>query len=176
MKKYRLIIFLILCIVFVVIILNRKEVFYFVEGEEHKVLEANVAVAPVSVYDNSILCDYLKDELEDAKEMQSVYNSLFIAEYFKYDFNNDSLEDYLISLAGSGWSGSLGNHVSIVCPNEDGSLTEVFSATIRFAENGDEGGYSAVIVLDEIKDSFYGLVFEGYDKIWTYDSITGRYN
>ena len=119
--------------------------------------------------------DFFGEITEDAEDIKNVYDTFFSAEYFTYDFNNDGIEDYLVSLSGSGWNGSLGNQVAIVCADEDGSLTEVFSATVRFAENGENGGYSSVTVLNELVDGFYSFRFEGYDKIWKYNSLNGRY-
>lgn len=150
----------------------------FKVSKNHQFLEVvvpNIAVTPYSVYENDLLCEYFKSELEDAEDIQSVYDTFFSAEYFTYDFNYDGIEDYLVSLSGSGWSGALGNHVAIVCAGEDGSVTEVFSATVRFAENGENSGYSSVTVLNELVDGFYSFRFEGYDKIWKYNPLNGRY-
>lgn len=143
-------------------------------GETHEILKENIICdTPCSVYENEALCQALKSEFKYAETIVEKCEGFFEPEYFLFDFNGDDQEDYLVSLAGSGFGGSGGNSVYIFL--EGDVLKKVFDGTIRFAYSGEEGGYAPVMVLNEKTDGLYDIAFDGYDAIWQYSEQDGRY-
>lgn len=153
---------------------NNRFEYALIAGEKHEILKENIICdTPCSVYENEALCQALKSEFEYAETIVEKCEGFFEPEYFLFDFNGDDQEDYLVSLAGSGFGGSGGNSVYIFL--EGDVLKKVFDGTIRFAYSGEEGGYAPVMVLNEKTDGLYDIAFDGYDAIWQYSEQDGRY-
>lgn len=132
-----------------------------------EILNENICKETYSVSDNVLLCSYLKEELEDAEKMQELCETSFYADYVLFDFNDDGQEDYLVSLAGAGYSGSGGNSTTIFVTTGE-ELKEVFHATIQLYVGEDDSDYGTVLVLNNKTDGFYDIVLEG-KHIWQYN-------
>lgn len=139
-----------------------------------EILSENICKETYSVSENDLLCRYLKEELEDAEKMQGLCETNFYADYVLFDFNDDGKEDYLVSLAGAGYSGSRGNSTTIFVTIGEGELKEVFHATIQLYVGEDNSDYGNVLVLNNKTDGFYDIVLEG-NHIWQYDTEKNCY-
>ena len=72
----------------------------------HDILFHNITTAPKDDYDDTVLAEYLKEDIEKDKELlkkgSGEERPLTIA-YHVFDFNDDGLEDYLVCLEGTFW-------------------------------------------------------------------------
>lgn len=140
--------------------------------QKYRILEYNICTTPQDDYENMVLNEYLKEDIEQDKEM---CEKMWIAapleiDYFTYDFNADGLDDYLVCFHGYLWSGSGGNNVRIYIQNEDKTLRMVLDITIRLEEPNMPGGHTALAVLDERIAGYYAIVLPGSNRILRYDS------
>lgn len=64
------------------------------------------------VYEDSWLLEQLENELRlDREMMEDFGTSQSVMEYFLFDLNSDGVDEYIVSLCGSGWIGSSSNTV-----------------------------------------------------------------
>lgn len=145
--------------------------------KEHKILEYNICTAPNYDYSNTVLDEYLKEDVEDDKEMcnkMDIEVPLEI-EYFLFDFNADGLEDYLVCMNGWLWGGSGGNTARIYVQESNGTLRRILDITLRLHEPYLPDGHAPMAVLDEMTDGYYGIVLPGSNRIMRYDMAEERY-
>lgn len=146
------------------------------EKEGHKILSENICMNPKSVYEDSWLLEQLENELRlDRKMMEDFGTPESVIEYFLFDLNGDGVDEYIVSLCGSGWNGSAGNAVIFLSRNEDGKSDRIFSVTAQLAGGGK---YWPIAVLDEKTDGYYSLVLPWSDgnRIWKYSEEEQRYD
>lgn len=148
----------------------------FIEAK-HEILRHNICVTPQNAYDNDTLKEILKDDIEDSRRLyeEGVISSPLFIDYFSFDFNDDGLEDYLTCYHGSGWEGSGGNHVSIYIQESDGSLSRVFSITMRLNESAWPNEHAPMAILNEKDDGYYAFVLVGTNQIMRYHEGKNRY-
>lgn len=150
----------------------------FIE-EKHKILKHNICTSPQYDYENTVLKEYLKEDIEYDKEMvekAGIVASLEI-DYFTFDFNSDGLDDYLVCYHGYLWGGSGGNTVRIFVQNQDGTLKEVLNLVIRLLEDPFimPRSHAPMAVLKEKTAGFYAIVLPGSNRILRYEKKMERY-
>ena len=95
----------------------------------HRILRHNICLTPRDDYRDTILWEYLKDDIEEDEEQcrkLGVSDSLALTiDYFPFDFNDDGLEDYLVCYHGIRWSGSGGNSVVIYVQTSRGFMMNI---------------------------------------------------
>ncbi|MCM1232906.1 MAG: hypothetical protein NC489_22500 [Ruminococcus flavefaciens] len=148
----------------------------FIE-KKHQILKHNICCLRKVDYNNTILKEYLQEDIERDKE---AYERGIIAvplaiDYFPFDFNGDGLEDYLVCYYGSLWCGSGGNSIRILVQEEKGSLKQVLRLTVRLHEENMPYEHAAVAVLDEKTDGYYAIVLPGSNRILRYDKEMEKY-
>lgn len=139
--------------------------------KDHEILEYNICTSPNYDYDNTILNEYLKSDIEYDNEMcrkADIVAPLEI-EYFLFDFNADNLEDYLVCMNGYLWGGSGGNTVRIYIQETEGTLKKVLDITMRLHEPGLPNGHEPIAVLNEITDGYYAIVLPWSNLIMRYE-------
>jgi len=142
----------------------------------HRILRHNICMTPRDDYNDTILEEYLRRDIEEDREMCSKLDMTPLSiDYFSFDFNDDGLEDYMVCYHGSLWSGSGGNHVDIYIQTRHGSLRRVFSVTMRLHNGYLLNAHAPVAVLDEKTDGFYAIVLPGSNRILRYDKDTRHY-
>ncbi|MDE5930893.1 MAG: hypothetical protein K2H40_00200, partial [Lachnospiraceae bacterium] len=148
----------------------------FIEAK-HEILRHNIISEPKDANENVLLKEALKDDMEDAQQMyeKGIISSPLYIDYFPFDFNDDGLEDYLVCYHGSGWSGTAGNHVCIYIQENDGTLSSVFSITMRLYDYVSRYDHSPLAILDEKDDGYYAFVLVGNNRIIRYNKEEKKY-
>lgn len=147
-------------------------------AENHEILEYNICISPISVYDHSVLREYLKEYLEFDQDFNKKFGAFPAPkEYFIFDFNGDGLEDYMVCFAGIPWGGVSGNSLMIYVQEEDGVLKQVFSVSAQNHQQDGANGHAPVVVLNERTEGYYALVLPWtQNRVWSYDREQGRYD
>lgn len=97
------------------------------EKEGHKILSKDICLNPKSVYEDSWLLEQLENELRLDREMMEDFGTpQSVMEYFLFDLNSDGVDEYIVSLCGSGWIGSSGNTVIFLSRNEEGKSNRIW--------------------------------------------------
>lgn len=109
----------------------------------------------------------LVDENGSACEMR--------VDYHVFDFNDDGIEDYLLCIDGSLYSGTAGHSVEIYITKEDGSVECVRGIYLRFHNENRPSGHERFTVLNEKTDGYYAIVLPGSNRILRYDKEEGGY-
>lgn len=145
--------------------------------KDHKILTHNICTDPQYDYENTILKEYLEEDVEWDKEMAEKVEIVATLEidYFTFDFNADGLDDYLVCYHGYLWGGSGGNTIKIFIQNKDGILKRVLDLTVRLEEPSMPNGHAPLAVLKEKTAGFYAIVLPGSNRILRYDKKTERY-
>lgn len=148
----------------------------FIEAK-HEILKHNIITEPKDANENALLKEALKGDMEDAQQMyeRGIISSPLYIDYFSFDFNDDGLEDYLVCYHGSGWSGTAGNHVCIYIQKSDGTLSSVFSITMRLYDYVSRYDHSPMAILDEKDDGYYAFVLVGNNRIIRYNKEEKKY-
>lgn len=143
---------------------------YDILEREHAILEYNLCTNKRSVYENVILCEYLKEDLEFETDFSEEFDMPSATiEYFVFDFNHDGIEDFFVCFSGAAWSGTAGDSIRIYVQEKDG-LKKVFRASARVREPNSENGYAPVAILDETTDGYYDFVLPwSENRIWKYN-------
>ncbi|MBD5548619.1 MAG: DUF4163 domain-containing protein [Lachnospiraceae bacterium] len=145
-------------------------------NENHVILAHNICESPNYDYENTPLAEYLREDVEDDREMEKAgLVATLEIDYFTYDFNADGLEDYLVCMHGFLWGGSGGNTVRIYIQDKDESLRQVLDITVRLHEPNIPNEHDAIAVLDEMTGGYYAIVLPGTNRILRYDENTGGY-
>ena len=111
----------------------------------------DISTSPRYDYENTPLRDYIDKE------------------------NDDGIEDYLLCIAGIGYSGTAGHCVEVFVGKEERSAEEIFHATLRFHNENMPFGHERFTVLNEKTGGFYAIVLPGSNRILRYDLETGGY-
>ena len=137
----------------------------------HKILNHNICTSPKNDYYNTVLEEYLRENVESDKKIIDQPGEGFplTIDYFPFDFNADGLEDYLVCYHGSLWCGSGGNTVMIYTQEESRSLRKILDITVRLDEPDLPDGHAPIAVLDEKTDGYYAIVLPGSNRILRYD-------
>ena len=114
----------------------------------HEILIHNIGTSPKDDYDDTILVEYLKADIEKDKELME---------------------------SGSGEGYPLTIDYNLFDFNDDGLLKEVFSITMRLHEYAWLNEHSPIAILDEKDDGYYAFVAVGTNRIHRYDKEKGRY-
>ena len=152
-------------------LMNSEYIDYESIEKDHEILEYNICASPNYDYENTILSEYLAQDIEYENEMCSkmdIEASLEI-EYFLFDFNADGLEDYLVCMHGYLWGGSGGNTVRIYIQEAEGTLKKVLDITMRLHEPGLPNGHAPMAVLNEITDGYYAIVLPESSLVMRYE-------
>lgn len=145
--------------------------------KDHEILEYNICTSPNYDYNNTILSECLKKDIEYDNEMcneMGIVAPLEI-EYFLFDFNADNLEDYLVCMHGYLWGGSGGNTVRIYIQEKEGTLKKVLDITMRLHEPGLPSEHAPMAVLNEITDGYYAIVLPWSNLIMRYEKDKETY-
>lgn len=144
---------------------------------KYKILRHNICIEPKDACDNPLLKEILKEDLEDYQQMykKGITSVPLYIDYFSFDFNDDGLEDYLVCYHAPYYSGTGGNSVDIYIQKSDGSLSRVFSITMRLYDYVSPYDHSPMAILDEKDDGYYAFVLVGNNRIIRYDKEKGRY-
>ncbi|MBD5530632.1 MAG: hypothetical protein HDQ98_00305 [Lachnospiraceae bacterium] len=136
----------------------------------------NICTRPRDDYADTILAEYLREELEEAGRVAGSSDPVII-DYFLYDFNDDGLEDYLVCMSGALWSDENdGNEVRIYV-QEGETVRMVFSGTVPLHLPdipGLRGGHAPIAVLSGRINDYHMLVLPG-NRILKYDSDSDCY-
>lgn len=145
--------------------------------KDHEILEYNICTSPNYDYNNTILSECLKKDIEYDNEMCSEMGiaSPLEIEYFLFDFNADNLEDYLVCMHGYLWGGSGGNTVRIYIQEKEGTLKKVLDITMRLHEPGLPDEHAPMAVLNEITDGYYAIVLPWNNLIMRYEKDEETY-
>lgn len=145
--------------------------------KRHEILVYDISTSPRYDYENTPLRDYIDKEKEDNQKFVEKLGSHHELEvdYHLFDFNDDGIEDYLLCIAGIGYSGTAGHCVEVFVGKEEGSAEEIFHATLRFHNENMPFGHERFTVLNEKTGGFYAIVLPGSNRILRYDLETGGY-
>lgn len=146
-------------------------------GKNHEILQYDIASAPRYDYENMPLREYIEEE---KKENQCLVDENGLAcemrvDYHVFDFNDDGIDDYLLCIDGSLYSGTAGHSVEIYVCKEDGSVERVLSISLRFHNENRPSGHERFTVLNEKTDGYYAIVLPGSNRILRYDKEEGGY-
>lgn len=144
----------------------------------HEILFHNITTSPKDDYDDTVLAEYLKKDIEKDKkllEAASGEETPLTIKYHLFDFNDDGLEDYLVCYHAPYYCGTGGNSVVIFIQESDASLSRVFSITMRLHEYAWPNEHSPMAILDEKDDGYYAFVLVGNNHIVRYNKERGRY-
>ena len=162
----------------------------FAEIEEnYKILEYDICSDPHYDYADTFLAEYYRDVIEETIElMKAVYteeeliriwgedeSEWFDMDYHLFDFNDDGLEDYVVCIYASSWTGSAGEHVEILVQQEDGTFKCVLHTAMRIINLDEPDRHDVLTVLDEKTDGYYAIVTPFYNRILRYDKEKDRY-
>lgn len=145
--------------------------------KDHEILEYNICLLPNYDYSDTILEEYLRKDIEEDKEMceKLEISSPLEIDYFKFDFNADGLEDYLVCYHGYLWGGSGGNTVRIYIQETDNTLKNVLNITLRLYEPSQPNDHVAVAVLNEMDEGYYAIVLPGSNRILRFNKEKDEY-
>lgn len=146
--------------------------------KNHKILTYDICSAPKYDYENTPLAEYIEEAYvaENDEMSQKVGKSLSLTiDYHPFDFNDDGLEDYLLCVDGSLFSGSAGNTVEIYTQEEGGTVRKVLDIHLRLMNPYLPTGHEAFAVLDEKTDGYYALVLPESNHILRYDKQKDGY-
>ncbi|MCM1385919.1 MAG: hypothetical protein NC231_01215 [Bacillus sp. (in: Bacteria)] len=148
----------------------------FIEAK-HKILRHNICIKPRDANENPLLKEVIKEDLEKYQQMyiKEITSVPLYIDYFSFDYNDDGLEDYLVCYHAPCYSGSGGNNVEIYIQKSDGSLSEVFSITMRLNDDVSPYDHSPMAILDEKDDGYYAFVLVGSNRIIRYNGEKDRY-
>lgn len=142
----------------------------------HEILEYNICTSPKYDYQNTLLKEYLKDDIESDIEMSKIgVTARLEIDYFIYDFNADGLDDYLVCLDGYLFSGSGGNVVRIYIRENEESLRKILDLNVRLHETNYPNQHAPIAILNEKSDGYYAIVLPESNHILRYDKDTDRY-
>ena len=144
----------------------------------HEILFHNITTAPKGDYDDTVLAEYLKEDIEKDKELLK-YGSgeerpLTIT-YHEFDFNNDGLEDYLVCLEGTFWRYDDKNTVRIYMQEQNGTLREAFTGYVYCYHgsgwSGTAGNHVCIYIQksDGTLSSVFSITMRLYDYVSRYD-------
>ena len=142
----------------------------------HEILEYNICTSPKYDYQNTLLKEYLKDDIESDIEMSKIgVTARLEIDYFIYDFNADGLDDYLVCLDGYLFSGSGGNVVRIYIRENEESLRKILDLNVRLHEPNYPNQHAPIAILNEKSDGYYAIVLPESNHILRYDKDTEWY-
>ena len=142
----------------------------------HEILEYNICTSPKYDYQNTLLKEYLKDDIESDIEMSKIgVTARLEIDYFIYDFNADGLDDYLVCLDGYLFSGSGGNVVRIYIRENEESLRKILDLNVRLHETNYPNQHAPIAILNEKSDGYYAIVLPESNYILRYDKDTDWY-
>lgn len=153
------------------------------ERDGYELLNSNICVNPKSVYEDLWLCEQepLKGEIIRTKEYE-LSKGPCLLEYFLFDLDDDSEEEYIVSFAGGCWTESVegwGNQVWIFDKTENG-LKEIYTNHRGYLYSYDsEIAYWPIAVLKQKTGGYHDIVMPwASDKngIWKYDSKKEEYS
>ena len=140
--------------------------------KNHEILTYDICSFPKYDYENTPLAEYIEEQYvaynEEMSEKIGMPLSLTI-DYHQFDFNDDGLEDYLLCVNGSLFSGSAGNTVELYIQEEEGTVREVLDITLRLINPYSLTGHETLTVLDEKTDGYYAIVLPESNRILRYD-------
>lgn len=127
-------------------------------AEEHVILEYNICIEPLSIYDIPMLCEAMQDTLEMEAELEAEFD-MPACDYFafQYDLNGDGLEDYIVQMSGVLWGGGE-SCIEIYLQTKAGVLKQALSVSGQLAVGDDGKDCPPVAVLDEETDGYYAVV------------------
>lgn len=145
--------------------------------KNHEILQYDIASAPRYDYENTPLQAYLEEEKKENQRLVDENGSAceMRVDYHVFDFNDDGIEDYLLCIDGSLYSGTAGHDVEIYVGKEDGSVERVLSINLRFHNESNPSGHERFTVLNEKTDGYYTIVLPGSNRILRYDKEEGGY-
>ena len=152
----------------------------FLISSGNRIYMDNILSSPIPLENNPLLLEVLKHDLDvEADFLEKFPQTESENDFFIFDFNGDSLDDYLVCLHGLAFTGSGGNRIYVFIQESDGSLREVFRVNSKVhhgMEIEKENGHSPIVALEERIEGFYTLVLPfGKNRLCKYDPETGRY-
>lgn len=139
-------------------------------AKKYTLLENNICINPKSIFEDAILCEYLKVDIEFEEKFGQEFGVSSTMHFFPFDFNDDGLNDYFVCFSGMAWSGSAGDSVRIYVQERDGSVKKVFRSSARVCEPSFEEGYAPVVILEQKTEGYYDFVLP-----WTENRVV-HYN
>ena len=145
--------------------------------KNHEILEYNICETAYSLYDHPVLNEALKEESEYKDELDKEGNTVSVKKvYFKFDFNDDGLEDYLVCFEGSEWMGTEGSATWIYISEEDGSVKKIFKMGTSIFQLDEPNGYAPVAILNEKENGYYSFVLPWTEnRTWGYNKNSKYY-
>lgn len=141
----------------------------------HEILFHNIAALPKDDYGDTVLAEYLKEDIEKDKELLEAGSGEerpLTIDYHLFDFNDDGLEDYLVCLQGTFWSQYDKNTVRIYIQEQNGTLQEVFEYYVCFSMPGYQ---PPVAVLADRVEGYHLLTISGTNSLLRYNKESGQY-
>lgn len=144
---------------------------------KHKILKYNICASPKYDYENTLLKEYLANDIKQDKELCNKLPELIplTIDYHLFDFNDDGLEDYLVCYTGGAWVGSAGNVVQIYIQESNGLLKKILDINMRLHNDSLSGKHHDFTVLDEKTNGYYALVLPDSHRILRYSVESERY-
>lgn len=159
---------------------NRTEEYPYIDYDYieryYEILFHNITTSPKDDYDNTLLAEYLKKDMEKDKKLREAASgeeTPLTIKYHLFDFNDDGLEDYLVCLEGAFWQYDDKNTIRIYMQEQNGTLREVFEDFVYFCKPDYQ---PPVAVLAERVDGCHLLALpSGDNSILKYDEEKNRY-
>ena len=141
----------------------------------HEILFHNITATPIEDYDDTVLAEYLREDIEKDTELLkggSGEEQPLTIDYHVFAFNDDGLEDYLVCLQGTFWSQDDKGTVRIYIQEQSGTLQKVFE---YYVYSSTFGYHPPVAVLSEKAAGYHLLALPGLNALLRYDKETRRY-
>ncbi|MBQ6887095.1 MAG: hypothetical protein IJN54_06245 [Lachnospiraceae bacterium] len=138
--------------------------------KKYNILEYDICGTKRVDYENTILKEYVKKDIEDAMRV----SSKFSIDYHLFDFNDDGMEDYLVCFDGIVWSEEAGDLVRIYIQEENGNLRRVFNRNLHIHEN-EIDGHASLVILEQKTNGYYDIVVPNSTQIMRYNRKKGEY-
>ncbi|MBD5493449.1 MAG: TipC family immunity protein [Lachnospiraceae bacterium] len=142
----------------------------------YHVLEYSITTVPRDDYYNTVLEEYLKEDIELNEEIRKEHpeQSKLIIDYHQFDFNDDGIEDYLVCMYKSYKSKSK-NLVRIYIQEKNGTLRCVFEGRIHLYDYDMRYSHVPMTVLEEKTGGYYILALPEAETLLRYNEESGEY-
>ena len=156
--------------------LYKQYAYYYYLEKYYHVLEYSITTVPRDDYYNTVLEEYLKEDIELNEEIRKEHpeQSKLIIDYHQFDFNDDGIEDYLVCMYKSYKSKSK-NLVRIYIQEKNGTLRCVFEGRIHLYDYDMRYSHVPLAVLEEKSGSYYILALPESEIILKYNEESGKY-
>ncbi|MDE5866778.1 MAG: hypothetical protein K2H31_09300, partial [Lachnospiraceae bacterium] len=150
--------------------------YYDYLGKYYHVLEYSITTVPRDDYYNTVLEEYLKEDIELNEEIRKEHpeQSKLIIDYHQFDFNDDGIEDYLVCMYKSYKSKSK-NLVRICIQEKNGTLQCVFEGRIHLYDYDMRYSHVPMTVLEEKTGGYYMLALPEAETLLRYNEESGKY-